>query len=397
MVVDQLPQLGRDRVADLGDARQAAEPRPQLLDRLELGRPGRHPLVVLGGPDGDPRLGGQGGHRVELVGRPVMRLVVVDVEQPEELVTVEERGGAQGVEAFLHDRRPDVVAPRVVAVVDREDRPASGHGGRRQRSWRDPPDGRQVGARQSPAHLDHRVAVLALDEDRRAIALEQDHRMVDQAGQDAVEVEPAADIAGHPPQGLRAVEQMRHLLGALGAADDRTQRLGRHPGDLDVAAAERPAGLADDVQDTPRLMGARDGHRQLRAAVGQDGQGRIARCLAEQHGGHRRATGSTTAGRQLERPADDPERQGEVGEAGGSHLIGIRPGTDRQLALPGLPDRDELMPVGVTDRLRGRLEGIVLIVPGVDPAGERSGDHQVELVALGVEWIGMGRLELDPP
>ncbi len=55
------------------------------------------------------------------------------------------------------------------------------------------------------------------------------------------------------------------------------------------------------------------------------------------------------------------------------------------------------MPVGVADRLRGRLEGIVLIVTGVDPAGERSGDHQVELVALGVEWIGMGGLELDPP
>ena len=221
--------------------------------------------------------------------------------------------------------------------------------------------------------------------------------MVDQAGQDAVEVEPAADVAGHPAQGLRAVEQMRHLLGALGAADDRTQRIGRHPADLDVTAAQRPAGLADDVQDAPRLVGARDGHGQLRTAVGQDGQGRIARCLAEQHSGHRRTTGSTAARRQRERPADDPERRREVGETGRSHLIGIRPGTDGQLPLPGLPDRDEVMPVGVADRLRGRLEGIVLVVTGVDPAGERSGDHQVELVALGIEWIGMGGLELDPP
>ena len=55
------------------------------------------------------------------------------------------------------------------------------------------------------------------------------------------------------------------------------------------------------------------------------------------------------------------------------------------------------MTIGVADGLGGRLEGIVLIVTGVDPAGERRRDHQVELVALGIERIGMGGLELDPP
>ena len=69
VVVDELAQLGRDRLADLGDARQPAEPRPELLDRLELGGPGRHPLVVLRGPDRDARLGRQRPDRVELVGR----------------------------------------------------------------------------------------------------------------------------------------------------------------------------------------------------------------------------------------------------------------------------------------------------------------------------------------
>ena len=101
---------------------------------------------------------------LELVGRPVMRLVVVDVEQPEELLAIEQRGGAQRIEALLDDRCPDVVAARIVAVVDGEDRPASGHGRRRQRPRRDPADGREVGAGQSAAHLDRRIAVLALDE-----------------------------------------------------------------------------------------------------------------------------------------------------------------------------------------------------------------------------------------
>ena len=40
------------------------------------------------------------------------------------------RSGAvhSGIEALLDDRGADVVAARVVAVVDREERPASGHG-----------------------------------------------------------------------------------------------------------------------------------------------------------------------------------------------------------------------------------------------------------------------------
>ena len=85
VVVDELAQLGRDRQADLGDARQPVQPRAELLDRLELGGPGRHPLEVLGGPDRDARLGRQRADGVELVRGPVVRPVVVDVEQAEEL------------------------------------------------------------------------------------------------------------------------------------------------------------------------------------------------------------------------------------------------------------------------------------------------------------------------
>ena len=72
VVVDQLAQLGRDRLADLGDARQLVQPCPELLDRLELGGPRRHPLEVLGGLDRHARLGRQRPDGVELVRRPVV-------------------------------------------------------------------------------------------------------------------------------------------------------------------------------------------------------------------------------------------------------------------------------------------------------------------------------------
>ena len=129
VVVDQLAQLAGDRLADLVDARQPAQSRPELLDRLELGRPGGHPLEVLGGPDGDARLGRQGADRVELVVGPVVRMVVVDVEHPEQVGPVEERRRAQRVEPLLDDGGPDALAPRVVAVADREHRPARGDRG----------------------------------------------------------------------------------------------------------------------------------------------------------------------------------------------------------------------------------------------------------------------------
>ena len=45
-----------------------------------------------------------------------------------------------GVEAFLDDRGPDVLAARVVAVVDGEERPAGGDGGGRQRPRREVAD-----------------------------------------------------------------------------------------------------------------------------------------------------------------------------------------------------------------------------------------------------------------
>ena len=112
VVVDELAELGGDRHADLVDAGQPVQPRAELLDRLELGRPGRHPLEVLGGPDRDARLGRQGGHRLEVVVGPGVRPVVVDVEQAEQLVAVEERRGADACRSPPGRPRPGRPSPR---------------------------------------------------------------------------------------------------------------------------------------------------------------------------------------------------------------------------------------------------------------------------------------------
>ena len=117
VVVDELAQLGGDGQADLAHAREVVEPRAELLDRLELGGPGRHLLEVLGGPDRDAGLGRERGDGLELVGDPGMRRVVVDVEHAEQLGAVHQRRRAHRVEALLDDRGADVGAARIVAVV----------------------------------------------------------------------------------------------------------------------------------------------------------------------------------------------------------------------------------------------------------------------------------------
>ena len=140
-----------------------------------------------------------------------------------------------------------------------------------------------------------------LEEDGGAIAFEQDHRVVDQAGQDPVEVEPAADVGGDAAERLGPMEEVGDLVGALGAADHRAERVRRDPGDLEVTRPERTGRLADDVEDAPWLARTGDRDGQLGPAIGEDRE-RIARPAVEQDPGHRRATGPVPAGRQLAVP-----------------------------------------------------------------------------------------------
>ncbi len=361
---------------------------PELLDRLELGGPGRHPLEVLGGLDRDARLGRQRPDRVELVRRPVVRPVVVDVEQPEQFRAVDQRRRAQRVEALLDDGRPDALAARVVSVADREQRlERRPTGGGRQRPLREVADAGEVRGRQAAADLGRHVAVGMLEEDGGPIALEQDHRVVDQAGQDPVEVEPAADVARDAAQRLGPMEQVGDLVGALGAADHRPERVRRDPGDVEVARTERARRLADDEEDAPRLARTGDRHGQLGAVVGEDRQrvassGRRAGCRAS-------ARDRSGPGRRPARASCRGSRSDRAGRPGGSDpRLRAGDGAGCEPFAAGLPGHHEVMAVGIAEGVDRGTERLVGVLVDVDQPGQRRGDTEVEPVALGVERVG---------
>ena len=396
VVVDQLAQLGRDRPADVGDARQAAEARAELLDRLELGGPRRHPLEILGSPDRHAGLRRERANRLEFVVRPVVRLVVVDVEHPEQVAAIEQWGGAERVEALLDDGRADTLATWIIGIADREEGAAGDDGGGREGARREFADAVEVAGRESATDLGDGLAIGPLEEDGGAVALEQDHRVVDQPRQDPIEVEPAADVARDAAQRLGAVEEVGDLLGSLGAADDRAEPFGGDPRDLEVARTERSPRLADDEQDAPRPARARDGHRELGAVIGQDGQCVATVVAVQQEAGHRGPAASIEAPGELERLAEDPIVRGEVDEPDRSGEVRGRDGPWRKAIALGFPGRHEVMPVGIAERADRGPQGLVRIFVDVDQAGDRRGHAQVEMMPFGIERVGRQRDEIAP-
>ena len=175
--------------------------------------------------------------------------------------------------------------------------------------------------------------------------------MVDEAGQDPVEVEPAADVAGDPAQRLGPMEQMGDLLGAAGAADDRAEAVGDDAGDVEVARAERAARLADDEQDAPRpgrrrgsataSSGRRSG-RTASAASSPVSSSRIA--------GSGVAARPVAAGRELERPAEDAVAAGQIDQPVRAGDVGAGDGPRRRADRRGAPRRRR----GDGRRRRGR-------------------------------------------
>ncbi len=160
---------------------------------------------------------------------------MVDVEHAEEIGAVEKRRGAQRVEAFLDDRGSNAFAAWVVAVADGEQRPTGRDRGARQRPRRDLADAREVGRGQAATDLRDRMPIGPQQEDSAAVAFEQDHRVIDQPGQDPVQVESRTDIAGHPAERLRPMQEVRDFVSAACAGDERTHGVGDDPGDIDVA------------------------------------------------------------------------------------------------------------------------------------------------------------------
>ena len=178
-----------------------------------------------------------------------MRLVVVDVERAEELRPVEERRRADGVEALLDDRCPDVRTTGIVLVRLGRERMARGDRGGLDGTCRQGADAAQVRRRQATADLCEGLAVAVAQEDRGPVRFEEHHRVIGEPAEDPVELEPAADVARDAAQRLGPVQVLGDLRGPAAHADDPADRLGSERRQLDVTIRQ---GLAGDEQHAPR-------------------------------------------------------------------------------------------------------------------------------------------------
>ena len=402
--VDELAKLGGDGDADVMDVREVVEARSELLDRLQLRGPGGHLLEVLGGPDGDAGLRREGRDGLELVGRPGVRRVVVDVQQSEQVGAVHEGRRAEGVVALLHDRGARIRTTRVVAIVHREEGSACRDGRDRQRSALGRPHQIEVAARKVAAHLGHVGAVRAAHEDRRAVGFEQDHGVIDEAGEDPVEIEPAPDVARDAAQGLGPMQEMRDLFLPTRDPDDGPDRIGEGRGQLRIGAAEPvPAipAVRDHQQDTPGAVGARDGHRKLAEGTGQDRRRHPVEARAEHgHGtGRRLVIGPGSRGRyRIERPPEDAEGSRQIQQTRRDLAGGHGRGSRCQAVATQLPEGDERQLGRGADLLRDPHQVVIEVAADDRQARDVVEQGEVAAVALrakGVHAIGPGRVARD--
>ena len=374
VVIDDLAQFRRDGHSDVAHARQVVQTSAELLDRLQLRGPRRHLLVVLGGPDGDTGLGRQGRDRLELVGGPDMGPVVVDVEDAEQVRTVHEGCATDRIEPFLDHRGAGVRSAWVIAVVDGEQGPAGRDGSRGKGVLSHHAHRRLVFHRQPATHLGDVLTVRMAQEDSRAIALEQDHRVVHQPGEDAVQVHAAADVAGNPPKRFRTVDEVRNLLLAVGDPHDRSDRIGQDHGEIQVWLVERIGTTGDDQEDAPWPIPTGDGYGELRAFTRQHGHGHA---LARIGDDRQRAAVVTVQRRTPVRSdvhgtSQDPEGAWQGQQVRQHQIGGRRDGPRRQEFAPHLPDRHHGVAAGIAD-----------------------GTHHASQVGSEVRF-GLGRPERDP-
>ena len=170
------------------------------------------------------------------------------------------------------------------------------------------------------------------------------------------------------------MEQVGDLVGALGAADDRPERVRRDPGDVEVARhrvsrrsrrrrAGRPTARADRGSPRPARGGRRGGPP------------------AGPSSGHRAgAPGSDPPNRSGpgRRPVRAPCRgsRSDRGRRRGGTIRSPPPATARrrEAFAAGLPDRHEVMPVGIAEGADRGTERLVGVLVDVDQPGQRRGD-----------------------
>ncbi len=260
VVVDEAAQLRGHRGGDLGDRGQAGEAGAELVDRLQLGGPASEVRVLLGGPDRDGGLRREGRHRLEVGGRPGPGPVMTEIQHPDRIIAVEERRGADRVEALLHHGRPERPASHVVAVGRHEQRPALVDCIRRKGGRRGVTDRGEVRGRQTARQLRDDAAVRLADDDAGAIRREHDHRVVHDPAQRLVEVEAPARVHGDLSQRFGTMQGGRRRVQLRRRPDGRSEQGSRRlqPGHGLIAGGER---RQPDRDGAPRPLGQdRDGH-----------------------------------------------------------------------------------------------------------------------------------------
>ena len=90
--------------------------------------------------------------------------------------------------------------------------------------------------------------------------------MVDETGQDLVEVEPAADVAGDAAQGVGPMEVVGDLVGRSAGADDRPDARGDRAKEVGVDGRGIGAGVGSDDEDAPERAVDRGSRSRARAS-----------------------------------------------------------------------------------------------------------------------------------
>ena len=282
VIVDELVELAADGLSDLAHVGQAGEARAELLDRLELCRPGRRPRVVARVGNGDAGLRSEGIERVEVRLAPRPRTVLIEGEDAQDLVAGHERGHSHRVEALLDHRGTDAGATGIVGVVARRERMTLLEHRRCERRGREGAHELEVALGEAVRCGGGEGAVGLAQVDRGAIGPEEQRGMLDQVGHDQRQVQLGGDVGADAAERLgllqlpldatheaHAVGRHRHLV------RDRLEQLG-------IMLPERPGPIVGDQQHAPRLVADEDGHGDLAAHVRQVGD--VARIPA--HVGH---------------------------------------------------------------------------------------------------------------
>ena len=220
------------------------------------------------------------------------------------------------------------------------------------------------------------MAISLAEHDRGAVAPEQHHRVVDQAGQDLFEVQLAADVLGHSTQCIKSVHLLDRLVEKAGAFDKAGQLAGCHGQQLDIVPAHRCRAVADREQHAPGPGAAFDRDRDLRTGHRQHG-------LWPRRAGHRIGPDGLPA---RQRKAGRPESNRQVGQPGGWVGRGNRPGHEKLVA--DFEHGYQAVQVGLPEQPYHHIQGGVEIRVVGRGLGQLPEDPKVQLVSLVVEEPG---------